>query len=88
VEPVVVAKRQGFSNAAIGGLLAVFGGFPVLGPLLSPIARRLFSLRTIILVELWAALGCGVFLVWPSVWALVWSQRLRPSSDGRRLFGY
>jgi MFS family permease len=67
---VVVGKRQGLSSSAIGGLVAVFGASLLVGSLASPLFRRAFSMRTIILIELWTSLGTVFFLVWPSVWIL------------------
>jgi len=46
---VVIAKRAGLSPAAIGALIAIFGGASLAGSLLAPrIARRL-SMRAIML---------------------------------------
>jgi hypothetical protein len=42
----------------------------VLGSIASPLARRFLPVRAVLLLELWASLGCGVFLVWPSVYVL------------------
>jgi MFS family permease len=67
---VVVGKRQGLTSTAIGGLMAAFGAALLAGSLLSPLVRRRLSLRTIILVELWASLGVVAFLIRPSVWVL------------------
>ncbi len=68
---IVVGRRQGLSSSELGGLLAVFGAFLVVGSFASPFFRRRFSTRTIILIELWAGLGSGLFLIWPSAWVLV-----------------
>ena len=68
---VVLGQRDGLSGGQIGVLTAVFGGCVLLGSLLSPLFRRRFSVRTILLMELWGWLGCGAFLVWPSVYVLV-----------------
>ncbi len=68
---VVVGRREGLSSGEIGGLVAAFGAALLAGALLSPLVRRRLSVRAIILLELWAALGSGLFLVWPSVWVLV-----------------
>jgi MFS family permease len=67
---VVVGRREGLTGGEIGVLMAVFGAFLLLGALLSPLFRRSFSVRTIILIELWTWLGCGLYLVWPSVYVL------------------
>jgi hypothetical protein len=51
--------------------MATFGASILIGSLLSPFARRRLSVRAILLLELWAWLGCGGFVVWPSVSVLV-----------------
>ena len=68
---VVLAQRDGLSSGRIGLLTATFGACILLGSLASPLFRRRFSVRTILLLELWAWLGCGAFLIWPSVYVLV-----------------
>jgi hypothetical protein len=40
------------------------------GSFLSPLARRLLSVRAVLLLELWTWLGCAAFLVRPSVYVL------------------
>jgi MFS family permease len=64
---VVQGKRDGLSSGRIGGLFAVFAAFLLVGALASPLFRRRFSIRTIILIELWTWLGSAAFLVWPDV---------------------
>jgi hypothetical protein len=68
---VVVGRREGFSSGRIGVLVAAFGAALLAGALISPLVRRRLSVRGIILLELWTALGSGAFLIWPSVWVLV-----------------
>jgi hypothetical protein len=67
---VVVGKRQGLGGGEIGLLFAAFGGATLLGSLLSPLVRRLCSMRTIIWFELWASLTIAAYLAWPSVYVL------------------
>lgn len=67
---VVAGRRQGLSSTQIGLLLAAFGASTLVGSLVSPLLRRAFSMRTIILLELWTGLGTAVFLVWPNVYVL------------------
>jgi MFS family permease len=67
---VVVGKRQGLSAGEIGALFAVFGGFLLIGSLVSPLFRRAFSMRTILYIELCTWLGSALFLIWPNVYVL------------------
>lgn len=67
---VVIGKSQGLTGGQIGLLTASFGACLLLGSLASPLFRRAFSMRTILRLELWAWLGCAVFLVWPNVYVL------------------
>lgn len=67
---VVAGRRQGLSSTQIGLLLAAFGASTLVGSLVSPLFRRAFSMRTIILLELWTGLGTAVFLLWPNVYVL------------------
>ncbi len=68
---VVLAERDGLSGGQIGLLTATFGACILLGSLISPLFRRRLEVRTILLLELWAWLGCTAFLVWPSVYVLL-----------------
>ena len=68
---IVVGRREGLSSSEIGGLVAAFGAALLAGALLSPLLRRRLSVRAIIVLELWTALGSGLFLIWPTVWVLV-----------------
>jgi hypothetical protein len=67
---IVLAKRHGFSSAAVGGFVALVGASTLAGSLVSPLLRRVLSLRTILLSEFWAASVYVVFLVWPDVYVL------------------
>ena len=67
---VVVGRRQGLSGGEIGGLFAVFGACLLVGSLASPLFRRRFSVRTIILIELYTWVGSAFFLIWPNVYVL------------------
>jgi MFS family permease len=64
---VVGGARQGLSSAEIGALSALFGACTLLGAVASPLFRRAFSIRTILLLELWTALGSVAFLVRPDI---------------------
>lgn len=67
---IVAGQRQGLSSAGIGTLLAGFGACTLLGALASPLFRRHFRVRTILLLELWTGLGILAFVVWPNVYVL------------------
>jgi MFS family permease len=67
---VVIGKRHGLSGGQIGVLLAVFGACTLLGSAVSPLFRRALSMRTILLLELWAWLGTIAFLIRPNVYVL------------------
>ena len=67
---IVLAHRHGLSSPAIGGLIALSATMLLAGSLLSPLLRRLFPMRAILLSEFWMALVYGAFLVYPSVYVL------------------
>src|SRR5262249_46895854 len=67
---VVLAKRDGLSSGQIGALSALFGVGLLAGSALSPVSRRIFSVRTILLLELWTWFASALFLVWPNVYVL------------------
>jgi predicted MFS family arabinose efflux permease len=67
---IILAKRAGLSSAAVGGFVALVGATTLAGSLVSPLLRRVLSLRTILLSEFWAALVFVAFLVWPNVYVL------------------
>ncbi|HEY5057394.1 MAG TPA: MFS transporter [Gaiellaceae bacterium] len=67
---VVAGTRQGLSGGEIGLLVATLGVSTLAGSLLSPLARRRFSMRTILLLELWTWLATAAFVVWPDVYVL------------------
>jgi predicted MFS family arabinose efflux permease len=57
---VVIAKRHGLSPAAIGALIAVFGGASLAGSLVAPRVAKLLSIRGIMLGNEW--LGAAIIL--------------------------
>lgn len=67
---VVVGRREGLSPGAIGALTAAVGAGVLVGSLASPLFRSRFSVRTILLLELWTWLGSWAFVVWPHAYAL------------------
>jgi Transmembrane secretion effector len=71
---VVVGRRQGLTGGEIGLLIALFGAGTLVGSLASPLSRKLFSIRTILLLELWTWLACWSFVIEPSVYVLVASM--------------
>jgi hypothetical protein len=68
---IILAHRHNVSPLAIGAFIALIGVTLLVGSLLSPILRRLFPMRAILLSEFWMALVYASFLVYPSVYVLV-----------------
>ena len=68
---VVLAERDGLSGGQIGLLTAAFGGCILLGRWCRRCSGAGSRVRTILLLELWAWLGCTAFLIWPNVYVLV-----------------
>jgi len=64
---IILAHRHGLSGAAIGGLIALTGVSLLAGSALSPVLRRVFPMRAILLSEFWMALAYAAFVVHPSV---------------------
>jgi MFS family permease len=67
---VVVGKREGLSPGEIGLLSAAVGVGTLVGSLASPLFRKVLSIRTILLLELWTWLGCWLFVIWPHAYVL------------------
>lgn len=67
---IVVARRHGFSSAAIGALSLGIGTGLLIGSLASRWIRRLLSMQAILLLELWCATATLAFVAWPSVYVL------------------
>jgi Transmembrane secretion effector len=68
---IVLAHRHGFSSAAIGGFVALQGLALLAGSAVSPLLRRTFPMRAILLSEFWSAVVFGAFLGFPNVYVLV-----------------
>jgi len=68
---IVVARRQGLSSGAIGGLIAVFGACSLLGSVASPRLQKRLSMRAIVVGSLWLQAGIVGFLVDPSIYVLL-----------------
>jgi hypothetical protein len=67
---IILAHREGLSSAAIGGFIAIQGVLLLVGSAVSPLLRRLFPMRLILLSEFWMALVYAAFVVYPNVWVL------------------
>lgn len=67
---IILAHRQGLSAFAIGVFVAVQGAALLLGSTMSPLLRRRFPMRAILLSEFWMALVYVAFLVYPNVYVL------------------
>jgi hypothetical protein len=68
---IILAHRHGLSSAAIGAFVAIQGVTLLVGSTLSPLLRRIFPMRAILLSEFWMALVYAAFLGWPNVYVLV-----------------
>lgn len=58
---IVLSKRHGLSSGTIGTLIAGFGGTSLAGSLVAPRLARMFSIRTLMLVNQWTN---GLFLLY------------------------
>jgi hypothetical protein len=67
---IVLAHRHGLSSAAIGGFVALQGVALLAGSAVSPLLRRTFPMRAILLSEFWMALVYASFLAYPNVYVL------------------
>jgi hypothetical protein len=67
---IILAHGQGLSSFAIGLFLGLQGVMLLLGATLSPLLRRRFPMRAILLSEFWMALVYVAFLIYPSVYVL------------------
>jgi MFS family permease len=67
---IILAHRHGLSSAAIGGFVALQGLMLLAGATASPLLRRTFPMRAILLSEFWMALVYISFLAYPSVYVL------------------
>ena len=67
---VIIGQNDGLSGGEIGLLVSAFGASVLVGSLVSPFLRKRLPVRAILLLELWTWVGCGLFLVWPSVYVL------------------
>jgi hypothetical protein len=67
---IVLAHRHGISSTGIGAFVALQGAFLLLGSTLSPLLRRRFPMRGILLSEFWMGLVYAAFIAYPSVYVL------------------
>jgi MFS family permease len=67
---IILAHRQGLSALTIGLFVAIQGVALLLGSTLSPLLRRQFPMRAILLSEFWMALIYVAFIVYPNVYVL------------------
>jgi MFS family permease len=82
---IILAHRHGLSSAAIGGFVALQGGALLAGSAFSPLLRRVFPMRAILLSEFWSALVYVCFLAYPNVFVLAAAAALHafwfPNTD-------
>jgi MFS transporter len=85
VAVIILAHRQAFSSAAIGGFIAVPGLTLLAGALLSPLLRRWLPMRVVLLSEFWTAVVYAAFLGLPNIYVLVAALAIHafwfPSTD-------
>jgi MFS family permease len=85
VAVIILAHRHGLSSAAIGAFVGLQGVTLVLGSVVSPLLRRLFPMRAILLSEFWMALVYGAFIAFPNVYVLAVAAALHafwfPNTD-------
>lgn len=67
---IILAHHQHISGLAIGLFITAQGVMLLLGSTLSPLLRRRFPIRAILLSEFWMALIYAVFVVYPNVYVL------------------
>jgi MFS family permease len=68
---IVAAEQQGLSSSRIGLLVAAVGGVSVVGSLAAPRFLKLLSMRTVLVLSSWLAVGMAAFVVEPNVYVLV-----------------
>jgi hypothetical protein len=82
---IILAHREGISSAGIGGFVALQGVSLLAGSTLSPVLRRHFPMRAILLSEFWMGWIYAAFLIYPSVYVLAVASALHafwfPNTD-------
>jgi MFS family permease len=67
---IILAHRHGISSTGIGAFVALQGVTLLAGSMLSPLLRRLFPMRAILLSEFWMGFVYVAFLAYPNVYVL------------------
>lgn len=67
---VLIGEDEGLTPGQIGLLTAAVGVGTLVGSLASPWFRKVFAVRTILLLELWTWLAVWAFVIWPHAWVL------------------
>ena len=67
---IILAHAEGISSAGIGAFIALQGVTLLLGSMLSPLLRRVFPMRAILLSEFWMGWVYVAFLIYPNVYVL------------------
>jgi hypothetical protein len=67
---IILSHQQGISGLTIGLFIALQGVALLTGSTLSPLLRRYFPMRAILLSEFWMALVYVAFIVYPNVYVL------------------
>jgi Transmembrane secretion effector len=82
---IVLAHRQHLSPLGIGALVALLGTTLLAGSALSPLLRKVFPMRAILLSEFWMALVYAAFIAYPNVYVLAAAAALHafwfPNTD-------
>jgi MFS family permease len=67
---VLIGEDEGLTPGQIGLLTAAVGVGTLVGSLASPWLRKVFAVRTIMLLELWTWPAVWAFVIWPHAWVL------------------
>ncbi len=82
---IILAHRQRLAPWEIGVFIAFQGAMLLAGSLLSPLLRRVFPMRAILLSEFWMALVYAAFIAFPNVYVLAVAASLHafwfPNTD-------
>ena len=82
---IILAHAEGISSTGIGAFVALQGVTLLLGSMLSPLLRRVFPMRAILLSEFWMGWIYVAFLIFPNIYVLAVCSALHafwfPSTD-------